>query len=186
MDLLLTSIFGAVKVAACATFIVFVAESLPRKVILTGGALLMAACQISTAALVKNNPPPADGKITSSGIGTVALVYLFVIFHNFSWAPLAWTYVSEIFPTRTREPGVAIGVASQWLFNFVFSFTTPYMIRNLGWGTFIVWGLFDMLIALYSWFGLIETQGKSLEQIAHIDNGILKRDDDRYEYDGEG
>lgn len=56
----------------------------------------MAVCQISTAALVKNNPPPADGRITSSGIGTIALIYLFVIFHNFSWAPLPWAYVSEV------------------------------------------------------------------------------------------
>lgn len=75
---------------------------------------------------------------------------------------------------------MAIGVASQWLFNFIFSFTTPYMIRNLGWGTFLLWGLFDVLIALYSWFGLIETKGKSLEQIAHIDGGTLKKHDDRY------
>lgn len=93
---MLTAIFGAVKVVACATFVVFVADNLPRKAILTGGALLMAACQISTAALVKNNPPSADGTITSSGIGTVALIYLFVIFYNFSWGPLPWPYVSEV------------------------------------------------------------------------------------------
>jgi hypothetical protein len=71
---------------------------------------------------------------------------------------------------------VAIGVASQWLFNFIFSLTTPYMIRNLGWGTFLLWGLFDILIALYSWFGLIETKGKSLEQISHLDGGIVRGD----------
>ena len=95
-DLLLTAIFGAVKVAACAAFVIFVADSVPRKTILTGGAILMAACQITTAALVKTNPAPADGAITSSGIATVALIYLFVIFYNFSWGPLPWPYVAEV------------------------------------------------------------------------------------------
>lgn len=93
----------------------------------------MAACQITTAAVVKTHPAGEgeDGAITSAGIATIALIYLFVIAYNFSWGPLPWPYVSEIFPTRTREPGIAVGVASQWLWNFVFSLTTPYMIENL-------------------------------------------------------
>lgn len=182
-DLLLTAIFGAIKVAACALFVIFVADNVPRKAILTGGAIFMAACQISTAAVVKTHPAHADGRVTSSGIATIALIYLFVIAYNFSWGPLPWPYVAEIFPTRTREPGVAVAVASQWLFNFVFSLTTPYMIANLGWGTFLLWGLFDLLIAGYSWFGLIETKGMSLEQITHLDGaaGGTKDVGDDYE-----
>ena len=95
-DLLLTAIFGAIKVAACATFVVFVADNVPRRAILTGGALFMAACQISTAAVVKTYPAPADAHVTSSGIATIALIYLFVIAYNFSWGPLPWPYVSEV------------------------------------------------------------------------------------------
>ena len=49
------------------------------------------------------------------------------------------------------------------------------MISNLGWGTFLLWGLFDFLIALYSWFGLLETQGRSLEQIANSDGGLVRK-----------
>lgn len=40
-------------------------------------------------------------------------------------------------------------------------------------GTFLLWGLFDVVIALYAWFGLSETRGKSLEQITH-DGGSLE------------
>jgi MFS family permease len=141
-DLLLTAIFGAVKVVACGIFVLFLSERLPRRTVLIGGAALMAACQIATAVVVKEKPPPssANPAVTPSGTATVALIYLFVIFYNFSWGPLPWPYVSEIFPTRIREPGVAIGVASQWLWNFVFSLTTPYMMTSLGWGTFLLWG----------------------------------------------
>ncbi|KAK3069304.1 hypothetical protein LTR53_012460 [Teratosphaeriaceae sp. CCFEE 6253] len=167
-DLLLTAIFGAIKVAACALFVLFVADTVGRRKILTCGALFMAACQISTAAVLKSHPAPADAHVTSAGIATIALIYLFVIAYNFSWGPLPWPYVSELFPTRIREPGIAVGVASQWLFNFVFSLTTPYMIRNMGWATFLLWGLFDVCIAAFAWFVLTETQGKSLEEIANV------------------
>jgi hypothetical protein len=173
-DLLLTAIFGAIKFAACLLFVIFVADNVPRKAILIGGALFMAACQITTAAVVKTLPAPGDGTVTHAGIATIALIYMFVIAYNFSWGPLPWPYVAEIFPTRTREPGIAVGVAFQWLFNFVFSLTTPYMINSMGWGTFLLWGLFDVVVAAYSWFGLTETKGKSLEEITHLDAATAK------------
>ncbi|KAF2218774.1 MFS sugar transporter-like protein, partial [Elsinoe ampelina] len=163
--LLLSGIFGAVKVVACGLFIIFVAERVPRKAILTGGAVFMAATQFVTAAVLKTHPAPGGGKVTSSGIATVAMIYLFVVAYNFSWGPLCWPYVSEIFSARIREPGVAVGVSAQWLFSFVFTLVTPYMIQDLGWGTFLFWGIADLVIAVGARLILIETRGRSLEDI---------------------
>lgn len=173
-DLLLTAIFGAIKVIACSFFVLFMSERFSRRNVLIWGAIFMGACQISAAAVVKTNPAnstAANPKVTHSGIATVALIYLFVIAYNLSWGPLPWPYVSEIFPTRIREVGIATGVASQWLFNFVFSIATPYMITNLGWGTFLLWGLLDAGIAVGTWLFLRETRGLSLEEIVHNDFG---------------
>ncbi|KAL9071523.1 MAG: hypothetical protein Q9157_005437 [Trypethelium eluteriae] len=180
--LLLSGIFGAVKVVACACFVFLIADRFGRRIQLTVGALCMAACLITTAVVVKYKPPPpaapAGGhtNVTHSGIATVALIYLFVIAYNLSWGPLPWPYVSEIFSARIREPGVATGVAAQWLWNFVFTLSTPYMITNLGWGTFLLWGLFDTVIAMFSWTVLTETKGKSLEEIAHVDTYASSKD----------
>ncbi|CAD0113796.1 unnamed protein product [Aureobasidium uvarum] len=183
-DLLLTAIFGAIKVAACLTFVIFVAERVNRKIVLTLGALVMAACQISTAAVVRSKPPPGDATVTSSGIATVALIYLFVIAYNFSFGPLPWPYVSEIFPTRIREPGIGIAVSSQWLWNFVYSISTPYMIKNMGWGTFLFWGIADLASAGGTWFWLEETRGRRLEDITHTtDRAKSFGEDMRYEGD---
>lgn len=41
------------------------------------------------------------------------------------------------------------------------------MIRNMGWGTFLLWGIFDAIIAVLAFFLLKETKGLSLEAIAH-------------------
>ncbi|PSK56656.1 hypothetical protein B9Z65_6280 [Elsinoe australis] len=179
--LLLSGIFGAVKVVACGLFVIFVAERVPRKAILTAGAVFMAATQFITAAVLKTHPAPGGGKATSSGIATVAMIYLFVVAYNFSWGPLPWPYVSEIFPTRIREPGIGIGVAAQWLFNFVFTIATPYMIADLKWGTFLFWGVCDIVIAAGVWLVMVETRGRSLEDISGLvmnDEGKLGSDEE--------
>lgn len=50
------------------------------------------------------------------------------------------------------------------------------MITNLGWATFLVWGVFDVMIAAYAWTGLTETKGKSLEEIVNGDLRSRSRD----------
>ena len=40
------------------------------------------------------------------------------------------------------------------------------MIDNLKWGTFLLWGVFDLVIAVGVWLFLEETRGLSLEQIS--------------------
>jgi hypothetical protein len=47
------------------------------------------------------------------------------------------------------------------------------MITNLGWGTFLLWGLFDAVIAIVAFLFLRETNGLSLEEIAHNDFGQI-------------
>lgn len=126
----------------------------------------MALMFFITAAVNKTYPaPPNNSTVPPSGIATVALIYLFVIAYNMSWGALPWPYVSEIFPTRIREPGIGVGVASQWLWAFVFTLATPYMVNDIAWGTFLVWGCFNVIIAVGTWGFLKETKGKSLEEI---------------------
>lgn len=93
--LLLTAVFGAVKVAACGAFVLFLASRFSRRQVLVGGAAVMAACQMATAGVVRARPAPDDGAVTASGVLTVALIYLFVAVYNISWGPMSWPYMSE-------------------------------------------------------------------------------------------
>lgn len=164
-NIMLSGIFGAVKFVSCLIFVIFIAERFGRKPLLLSGSFFMSACMITTAAVVKTHQPPGDGVVTSSGIATVALIYLNIIVYNASWGPLPWPCTSEIFPTRIREPGVATGVAGQWLFNFVYSFSTPYMMDAWGWGTFLFYGIVDIFCAAFVYLCLKETKNMTLEQI---------------------
>jgi xanthine/uracil permease len=73
--------------------------------------------------------------------------------------------MSEIFPTRIREIGIAIGTATQWLFNCVFSLATPHAVNNMGWRTFLMFAIFNWAIVFYVFFFIKETTGKSLEEM---------------------
>jgi sugar porter (SP) family MFS transporter len=170
-NLLLTGIFGAIKVVACLIFVIFMSDRFGRRPLLASGAAFMSVCMLATAAVVKEYPPK-DGVVTSAGIATVALIYLDIIAYNFSWGPLPWPCTSEIFPTRIREPGVAFGVGSQWLFNFIWSFSTPYIMAGIGWATFLLFGLLDIIIVAFTFFCLKETAGKTLEEINEMFDGV--------------
>lgn len=73
--------------------------------------------------------------------------------------------MSEIFPTRIREGGIAVGTATQWLWNFAFSQITPHAIENLGWKTFLMFSIFNFALVVYSFLVIKETKGRSLEEM---------------------
>ena len=41
------------------------------------------------------------------------------------------------------------------------------MMDSLGWGTFLLWGIFDLIISVLAFLFLKETKDMSLEAIAH-------------------
>lgn len=171
LTLLLTGVFGALKVTSCFIFLVWIAERFGRRPLLILGALGMSLCMLATAFVVKNDhTQPLPSSVSSStikptGILTIALIYLDIVFYNLSWGPLIWPCTSELFSSRIREPGVAIAVAAQWLSNFTWSFSTPYIIAGLGWATFLLFGLLDLAFSGFVGACLPETAGKSLEEI---------------------
>lgn len=75
-NLLLTGLFGAVKVIACTFFIWVLAERFDRRVLLTGGSALMAVCMLVTALIVKYIPTESSTSVTAAGKATVAMIYL--------------------------------------------------------------------------------------------------------------
>lgn len=64
--------------------------------------------------------------------------------------------MTEIFPSRIREMGIAVGTATQWLFNFIFSQVTPHALDNIGWKTFLMFCIFNSLLVVYTWFFIKE------------------------------
>ncbi|KAI1248372.1 hypothetical protein MGN70_009570 [Eutypa lata] len=190
-NLLLTGFFGVVKVVSCLFFLLFLVERIGRRGSLLGGALLMGIYMLIIAVLTATNPPNASQGLTPTAIASITMIYLEAMSYNISWGPVPWVYMSEIFPSRIREAGVAIGTSTQWLFNFVFSQATPHAVQNLGWKTFLMFAIFNFALVVFVWFFIKETKGKSLEEMEalfgamtaspDVESANSKGDDDRVE-----
>lgn len=118
--------------------------------------------------VVATHPPSATGGIKKAGIAAIIMVYFEAASYNMSWGPVSWLYMGEIFPTRIREPGIAIATATQWLFNFVFSQVTPHAIANIGWRTFLMFCIFNYFLVVYAYLFFRETKGISLEEMEGV------------------
>ncbi|KAJ5630285.1 general substrate transporter [Penicillium longicatenatum] len=168
-SLLVTGLFGAEKFVTVGTYILFFSEMWGRKPTLWIGNLLMACCFITVVAVNKTTDSlDAEGNPSSAGIATVFMIFLSNSIYQFSWGPIPWPYTTEIFPSRIREIGSSVAVSSQWLFNFLFSLTTPYMISAWGTYTFIFYAGLDIIMAISVFLFVKETRGKSLEEMESI------------------
>jgi hypothetical protein len=66
---------------------------------------------------------------------------------------------------------MAICTATHWLFNFVIARSVPYMITNIGYGTYFVFASMTTLSVAFVFFFLPETKGLSLEEIDVLFDG---------------
>ena len=68
--------------------------------------------------------------------------------------------------------------ASNWLFNFILAFITPYMVdtgpgnAGLGVKVFFVWTVFCGLAVVFVWSMIYETKGLSLEDVDQLYNNV--------------
>ncbi|KAK9990434.1 hypothetical protein SO802_025419 [Lithocarpus litseifolius] len=97
---------------------------------------------------------------------SLVAVYTFVAFFSMGMGPIAWIYLSEMFPLRVRGLGVGIGVAVNRLMNATvsISFISLTKALTIG-GAFFLYCGFGLLSLLFIYFCMPETKGKTLEEI---------------------
>jgi sugar porter (SP) family MFS transporter len=155
-----TGFFGVVKVVAVLIFQMFVLDRIGRRTPFMVGAFFMGSFMLIISIIVATHPSNNSdgGGASKAGIAAIIMTYAEVVSYNMSWGPLPWLYLGEMFSNRTREIGIAIGAASQWLFNFVMSQITPHALENIGWRTFLMFAIFNYAIIGYSYIFLREVR----------------------------
>ena len=107
---------------------------------------------------------------------TMLSIMLYSASFMFSWGPICWVLIAEIFPNTIRGTAVAIAVAAQWIFNFVVSSTFVPMFNmhinpgdNFGhWFTYGLYGVMCLVAAVFVWRLVPETKGKTLEEMSRL------------------
>ncbi|KGX93212.1 D-xylose transporter [Pontibacillus halophilus JSM 076056 = DSM 19796] len=107
----------------------------------------------------------------------MVFIFLYIICFAFSWGPIAWVLLSEIFPNRIRGKVMSISVFVLWSSNILVSQTFPMMNQNgflqstfNGAFPFLVYGVFCLLCIPFSIKFVPETKGRSLEDIERMWN----------------
>jgi MFS family permease len=96
-------------------------------------------------------------------------ILLYVAAFAISLGPVMWTLISEIFPSKIK--GIAISVVG--FFNSLVSFSVtqvfPWELSNLGpTVTFAIYALLSFLALLFVKKFVIETKGRSLEEVEEL------------------
>jgi SP family sugar:H+ symporter-like MFS transporter len=132
--LLINVLSGGLSIAAV-TVTVLLIDRIGRKPILLIGSVGMAlALAVVTYAFV-NATVASDGSLTLEGLyGPMALIAanVYVVFFNFSWGPVMWVMLGEMFPNQIRGAGLAVSGVAQWGSNFAITMTFPIMLAGIG------------------------------------------------------
>ena len=146
---------------------IFTVEKLGRKPLLITGSLGMALGALGVAL--------ADAVPGVPGIVGVLSIMIYSASFMFSWGPICWVLISEIFPNTIRGAAVAIAVAFQWISNFIVSST---FVPLYTWSPAFTYGMycfFCLLAALFVWKLVPETKGKTLEDMTTLWRERMKK-----------
>ncbi|PWI70001.1 high-affinity glucose [Purpureocillium lilacinum] len=163
MSLILSGIFNALQiVGVCIAFVLI--DRIGRRPLAIGGGIGNLTCFVIIAVLVgKYGGIWAEN--TSAGWACVTMAFLFIVVFGASYSSLGWALPPEVFPVSIRSKGVAFSVAINWLSNFTVGVVTPPMIDGIGFGTYVFYACFCGFAALWAYFLVPETMGKTLEQM---------------------
>jgi MFS transporter, SP family, arabinose:H+ symporter len=107
----------------------------------------------------------------TEGPWILIFILVFIACFAFSFGPVSWIIISEIFPTAVRGRAMSLATLSLWIANFFVGQLTPLMLKSDSWGPAATFWTFAVLCAPALWLTwklIPETKGKSLEEIEQI------------------
>lgn len=161
-----TIIMGVVNISFTLVA-VFTVEKIGRKPLLIWGSIGMAIGAIGVAFTFGN---------ASLSTITMLSIMIYSASFMFSWGPIVWVLIAELFPNTIRGAAVAIATAFQWVFNFIVSSTFVPMFNmhltegdDFGhWFTYGLYGVICLISAVFVWKLVPETKGKTLEDMTNL------------------
>ena len=153
---------------------VFTVEKIGRKPLLIWGSIGMAVGAFVVALTFGND---------SLNLVTMIALMVYSASFMFSWGPICWVYMAELFPNTIRGTATAIAVAFQWIFNFIVSSSFVPMFNmhltkgdDFGhWFTYGLYGVICVIAAIFVWKLVPETKGKTLEDMTALWKERMKR-----------
>jgi MFS transporter, SP family, sugar:H+ symporter len=167
-SLKLTVITGAVNIVTTLIAIIFV-DKFGRKPLLLLGSIGMTLTLGTLTTTFRNAALDVAGNpvlVGSAGVIALLAANLYVFCFGFSWGPVVWVLLGEMFNNNLRTSALSVAAAAQWIANFIVSTTFPPLLQYFGLGT--TYGLYTVAAAIsvfFVAFFIKETKGMELEQM---------------------
>ncbi|KAG7047331.1 hexose carrier protein [Colletotrichum scovillei] len=96
---------------------------------------------------------------------SVAFFFLYNLIFGMGMNCVPWVVVPEILPLHARTRGTAVGISSNWLWNFFVVMITPVIINRLQWKAYLIFVVTNFLFVPIIYFFYPETSNFRLEDI---------------------
>ena len=148
-------IIGAMNLAATLVAMTLI-DKLGRKTLLLIGCVGMVICLSGVAAIF------ATGRFRGS---LILFLAGYIASFALSSGSVIWVYMSEIFPTRVRMKGQALGSTVLWIVNGIIAQVFPSLAAKSASLPFVFFGILMASQFFVTLFFFPETKGLSLEQL---------------------
>ncbi|KAK7957793.1 MFS monosaccharide transporter [Apiospora saccharicola] len=118
-------------------------------------------------------PPPAGSGWTrsppqrtpaASGV-LIASTALFIAGFASTWGPISWGEAAIVCPAQCRATSASLATAVYWMWSFLIAFFTPAITARINYAYGYVFGGCCLLMALMVHVCLVESQGRTMEEV---------------------
>ena len=149
---------GILLVVGSLVFLV-IADKFNRRTLLRVGGTIMGLSFILPA-IVSSIAPDTDPMMI------VVFLCIYVALYSFTWAPLTWVIVGEIFPLAIRGRAAGLASSFNWIGSFLVGLLFPIMTSVLSQeAVFAIFGIICLFGVLFVTKCVPETRGHTLEEI---------------------
>ncbi|GAB1201737.1 hypothetical protein APSETT445_000329 [Aspergillus pseudonomiae] len=146
-------------------FPTFFVDRVGRRTPMMWGSFGLGICMMMVSILLSFKGKE-NGHATSSA--SVAFFFLFMLIFGASVNCIPWVYVPEILPLHARAKGTAVGISSNWIWNFFVVMITPVIINRLQWKAYLIFMCTNFAFVPLVYFCYPETAKLSLEEIDYL------------------
>ncbi|KAJ5459614.1 general substrate transporter [Penicillium daleae] len=148
--------------------------------------ILLSCSMVAIVLLIVGGAGTAPAKSLALDRTIVGMVYIFMVVFNLALGPAVWVVTSEISTGPNRGKLMATSTATNWFCSWMVTFTFPYLFNadaaGLSARVGFIYGCLMIAAAVWVFFFLPETSGRTLEEIQILfQNGVPARQFKSYE-----